>query len=118
MSKLIIYVKGNKTVEGLRKGDFVWNEEHKCYLWKGRVLDEPELNAEIEKAMNHFPKRLRPLVKVVEFSESNAMPAPITTISAAQEITVADAEAVMERLAPHRLKQKPGPKVVPKEMVG
>ena len=50
------------------------------------------------------------MVRVLDVNES--MVAPITTISVAHEITIAEAEDVMERLAPHRLKKKPGPKSV------
>ena len=74
------------------------------------MLSETELNAEIEKAMAHYPKILHPLVKVVEFSEPPADVAPVATITAAREITVAEAEEVMQHLAPHRLKAKTGPK--------
>ena len=102
MSKLIIYVKGNPNYEGQKRGDFVWSKEHGCYIWKGKVLTEAELNVECEKAMAHYPKILHPSVKVVEFSGDD--------LTEPAEITVAQAEDVMQRLAPHRLKQKSGPK--------
>ena len=98
MAKLIIYVEGNPHFQGVKRGDYLWVAEHKCYLWKGKVLEEREVEAEFKKAAAHFPKILRPLVKFVEFSPETP------------EITVAQAEAVMEQYAPHRLKGKPGPK--------
>jgi hypothetical protein len=46
-------------------------------------------------------------VKVIE-----PVPIPISTI-AAKEITAEQAEEVLQRLAPERLKKKPGPKTQP-----
>lgn len=102
MSKLIIYCTGAPMVNGHRRGEFLWSPKHACYIWKGKEYDEREFNDVVTQAFQQFRKILQPLVKVVEFSEP-AKPEPT-------EITVAQAEDVMQRLAPHRLKMKPGPR--------
>lgn len=102
MSKLIIYVTGSTLIFGFQRAEFHWSVKHQCYLYKNKEFDETEFNAEVERALKHPAwEDMKPLVKVVEFSPRAAE---------TKEITVAEAEDVLEHLAPHRLKKKTGPK--------
>jgi len=110
MSKLIIYVPGKPLVNGYKRRDFLWSVDHSCYIYKGRELDEQEFNAIAEKVMRQNDD-MHPLVKVSTFSD-----APAGT-TAPHEFTVGEAEEVLTRLAPHRLKGKTGPKARVEEWV-
>ncbi len=112
MIKLIIYVKGKPIIHGYKQREFRWMPKHNCYVFREQEFTPKEYDAIHEKVMMDN-QDLRPMVRVlVDVAAPDEWEAPpaITTITA-KEITVADAEAVMERLAPHRLKKKPGPKV-------
>lgn len=110
--KLIIYITGKPIIHGYKRRDFRWVPKHNCYLYQEKEFLPSEFNAACEKIMRDN-QDMYPLVRVIEVSDSSenweAAP-PVTTITTAREITVAEAEAVMEHLAPHRLKKKPGPK--------
>lgn len=103
---LIIYCTGSLVTHGYKRGEFLWSEIHQCYIWQGKEYDETEFNGVIVKALTDYRKYLQPLVKILD---ATPVAAPITTITA-REITPAMAEEVLLRLAPHRLKAKPGPK--------
>jgi hypothetical protein len=107
--KLIIYSRGKPITHGYKQREFRWMPKHNCYVFREKEFSPEEFNEQVEKiVMDNLD--LRPMVRVVgDVFES----APsITTITTAREITIAEAEDVMERLAPHRLKKKPGPKSV------
>lgn len=126
MSKLIIWVSGKPTLNGYKRRDFVWSLAHNAFIYEGRELDESEFNEKCEKAFRNN-EDLHPRVKLVKFSAgtvtqvepqpekttATVSTAPIATITASREITLAEAEAVMKRLAPQRLKKPMGrpPKV-------
>lgn len=101
MSKLIIWVPGKPLLYGYHRSEFKWSEPHQCYIYQGRVFEEKEFNGAADRALKNYAD-LFPSVKVVEFSE------PV--VAERHEITVAEAEEVLIRYAPHRLKQKSGPK--------
>jgi len=107
--KLIIYAKGKPIIHGYKQREFRWMPKHNCYVYRETEYSPEEFNQAVEKVMQDN-QDLRPMVRVLDVNESTV--APITTISVAHEITIAEAEDVMERLAPHRLKKKPGPKSV------
>ena len=114
MSKLIIWVPGRPLINGPRRGKFEWSAKFECYIYEGRELDAADFNAKYPQAMKSAHES-RPQVRVVEtvdvaVSAAIKAPATIATISVAREITVEEAEDVLQRLAPHRLKQKTGPK--------
>lgn len=104
--KLIIYCGGNPVTHGHKRGEFLWSEIHQCYIWQGREYDESEFNSVVVKAMTDYRKYLQPLVKVLD---AVPLAPPVVTISA-REITPEMAVEVLARLAPDRLKAKPGPK--------
>ncbi len=117
MAKLIIWLTGRPLVYGFKRRDFIWSEAHKCYLFKGKELDEQEFNEVVEYALTSHPE-LHPKVKIVEFSKTVAVETPppppfIPPPAPRLEITVEEAEAVMEQLAPDRLKKKAGRKPAP-----
>ena len=117
MSKLIIYVGGKPAINGFKRREFVWSDAHKCFIYGGTEIDERDFNAKCEKAFRNN-QDLNPQVKVVAFSDEPTItvqpPSPpmpdVTTITVAREISLAEAESVVARLAPDRLKKTPGRK--------
>lgn len=119
MSKLIIYVSGSLAVNGHRIREFNYSPTHKKFIWQGREVSDVEFNANFEKAWKTNGD-LYPRAMVVETSQPGApaitaplpaTPPPIATISA-REITADEAEGVLMRLRPERLKKKTGPKPI------
>lgn len=105
--KFIIYLDGNPHVQGYTRFEFKWSQSHGAYIWQGREIEASEFNKEAEIALTRYARvNWHPKVKIV--SGIHERVAPID--STAKEITLAEAEEVMERLAPHRLKKKTGPK--------
>jgi len=108
--KFIIYLDGNPFVQGYTRFEFKWSQSHGAYLWEGREIDANEFNAVAKVALTRYANlKWHPMVKIV----SGLGEQPLTAVlppSVGNEITVSEAEAVMERLAPHRLKKKTGPK--------
>lgn len=102
--KFLIYVRGNPLVNGHVRMRFRWVPKYELYLWDGKETDVDEFDKVMAEAFKN------PLYKIMN-PEAKLAPGTFQAPAAAVEITVADAEAVMERLAPHRLKRKPGPKV-------
>lgn len=117
MSKLIIYVGGKPSINGFRRREFIWSDAHKCFIYEGVEIDERDFNAKVEKAFRNN-QDLNPRVKIVQFSDDPIItiqpPMPVmpdvTTITAARVFSLAEAESVMARLAPDRLKKTPGRK--------
>jgi len=110
MPKLLLYIPGNARSQGFKLYDFLWNVEHACFLYEGRPLELAEFNTKYEYCMKRFRHLLKNIsVKVL------ADPAPAIELDVAlsppREMTAEEAEAVLEKLAPHRLKKKPGPKI-------
>lgn len=113
MSKLIIWVSGSVAVNGHRIREFLFSPAHKKHIWRGQEWPDVEFNAEFEKAWKNNSD-LRPKAMVVETSRPAPVtqataPAPVSTITA-HEITADEAEEVLLRLRPERLKKKTGPK--------
>jgi len=114
MFKLIIWVPGRPLVNGPRRGKFEWSAPHQCYIYEGKEIEAAEFNAKYPAAIKSAHES-RPQVRIIDAPEiavSAAIEAPATiaTLTVAREITIEEAEAVLTRLAPHRLKQKTGPK--------
>lgn len=114
MSNLIIYVSGRLNLNGHRIREFKWSEVHKKHIYLGRELTPEEFNPLFEKAWKNNAD-LMPRVMVIGAAPALPVtaPAPVATITAAREITADEAEAVLARLRPERLKQKPGRKTQP-----
>ena len=109
MTKLIIWVPGYPNMNGYARGEYQWSEKHQCYIFLGKELDPQEFNEVVETAVRRYPT-MYPLVKAVE-SDTKPVPAPALDIEEAdEEMTLAKAFEIVERLAPHRLKAQPGPK--------
>jgi hypothetical protein len=109
MAKLIIYVTGRPLIHGYKQGPFIWSETLRTYVYQGKEFSEQEFNAIAEKTIKDYD-HLHPAVKVSEFSVTSPPIAPSAATVNGREITVDQAEAVMLRLAPERLKKKSGPK--------
>jgi hypothetical protein len=106
--KLIIFVGGRPTTSGHKIREFVWSPTHGCYLFGGKEWAASEFNAAYERAVNQN-EDMRPRVKVVGIGAES--PAPVTPVLiATRPPTVDEAVAVLQRLAPERLKAKTGPK--------
>jgi hypothetical protein len=115
MSKIIIYFTGHPRVNGYSRGEFQWSEAHQCYLFQNKVFDETNFNDAFTLCFTRYHS-LFPLVKFVEENPPAQITPPLTADElpiaedTTDEILVARAEDTLERLAPHRLKKKPGPK--------
>lgn len=130
-AKLIICCAGKPALNGHKRRLFVWNPEYNCFVYENKLFDEQELNTQVEGI---FKKNwdLRPMVRVAVLSDGNAAPAqavPTGDYAALDArykalqarigvpVTAVEAEEVLLRLAPHRLKAKPGRKPVAAEEV-
>ncbi len=112
MTKLAIYINGKPNIHGHKRREFTWSPTHGCYLYEGRELDATEFNAVFERCEKRNSD-MQPLVKVL--SVGNEIPPPPAPTSpapkaASTEITADEAEAILQRLRPERLKLKPGRK--------
>ena len=113
MSKLIIYVDGKPSMNGYRIREFKWSDTHKCYIYNGQEFEDDAFNAAYAKSLR-TNEDLRVRVRVVALEVPSA---PVQTAVQAQtfnvalpphEVTWQEAEAVLRRVAPHRLKKKTG----------
>ena len=113
MAKLIIYVTGKPLMNGYKVREFQWSEVHRCYLYEGRELDAAEFNEKWEKAYRNNGD-LSPKVRVTDAGNpptpAPANPAPLPEPTPPAEPTLDEALAIVQRLAPDRLKAKPGRK--------
>lgn len=102
--KFLIFVRGQPLVHGYKRLEFVWSQAHKLYLYLGREIEASELDALCDKVFIHPTYRtMFPSVHVAPGSVQD--PAPV-----AADVTLAKALEVVEELAPHMLKKKPGPR--------
>ena len=101
--KFLIYLEGNPQIQGYTRFEFKWSQKHGVYLFNGQETEKKDFNEVAARVFSIPQYRLMfPKVKLLGSEEEPT-----------REITVAEAEEVMERLAPHRLKKKPGPKSEP-----
>ena len=107
-AKIIIYLTGKPSLNGLRRREFQWSGAHGLYLYENRDLELHEFNAKYDKALR-TNSDMRVLVKVVGAAPIEQT-APIDPEVVAGQITIEEAEAAMRRLAPDRLKKAPGRK--------
>lgn len=120
-AKLIIYITGKPALHGFKRREFLWSPDHGCYLYNGKEVEASEFNAAYDKATK-TNSDLKPRVKVVAFSENipSASQAVLTVsiphvaveeAGIKTESELADeAEEVLARIRPERLKKKTGPK--------
>ena len=111
--KIIIYLDGHPNTHGHSRLQFKWSTEYACYLYQGKVFEDAKEFNEACRASTSGPNAqiFRRLgwainVKILEAGPTFMQP-PAPTVP---DITMAQAEEVLERLAPHRLKKKPGPR--------
>ncbi len=109
MAKLIIYITCKPVLHGFKRREFLWSEVHKLYLYGGKEISLAEFNAIYEKAMRTNAD-MRPLVKVLDVTPEPAPTIQVSQMAVSRSLTLEDAEAVINRLAPERLKKKTGPK--------
>lgn len=111
MSKLIIWVSGRPNLDGFKKREFVWVEKHRAFIYEGREFDAAEFNAKFDKAWQNN-QDLTPRARVVDadLPEPRNTPPPYVPSIADEAMSVEQAESVLNRLAPERLKKTPGRK--------
>jgi hypothetical protein len=107
MAKLIIYVTGRPLIYGHKRREFVWSEAHKLYLYEGREFTEQEFNAIQDKVLTSNAD-IYPRVKVSTLSP----PEDISDVVLPRAISANEAEEILLRTAPERLKKKPGHKPI------
>lgn len=114
-AKLIIWIPGKPLLNGHKQREFTWSESHRCYIYGGTEIAAEDFNSIYDKAVRNNLD-LNPRVRVIAVdAETPIAPAapPITSISV-QEISPEEAadqaEEVLARLRPDRLKKKTGPK--------
>lgn len=112
MSKIVIYLTGKPRSNGYQIREFKWVESLGLYLYDGREFAPAEFNAAFDKAL----KTNADLHFRVKFTDTAEGDAPEAVAPTAHEVTLEEAEAVVARLAPHRLKKKTGPKAELVEM--
>lgn len=128
MTKLIIYIPGKPSIHGFKRREFLWSAIHECHIFMGREYDAAEFNDAYAKVMK-TNRDMNPMVKVVQAEVAAvAAPAPVaplapppivdpsTPLAQSREITVDEAEEVLLRLAPERLKKKTGRMAVPEQI--
>lgn len=145
MAKLIICCAGRPALNGHKRRTFLWSVEHNCFVHEGRELSETELNAQVEGVFKKNWD-LRPFVKVARFSDGAVVEAAVADETKAkiadlqEKLAIARAEThaarveakeakdalaapsleaaleIVQRLAPDKLKGKPGRKPVPETM--
>lgn len=115
MSKLIIWVGGKPLLHGYKVREFKWSAGHGCYIYGGAEIEDRDFNAVYEKCLKNNAD-LGPRVKVVSTGAVMVAFVPKPEPSPARadppqahEITLAEAEAVVARLAPERLRRR-GPR--------
>lgn len=72
MFKLIIWIPGRPTMNGLKRRAFLWSAVHGCYIYEGAEIDPAEFNAKYERAIKNIPN-VKPGVRVIV-----VVPAPET----------------------------------------
>lgn len=132
-AKLIICCAGRPAINGHKRRSFLWMDKHGCFVHNGVELDEVAFNACSQEVMSKN-QDLRCFAKVVD-SDGVATADPriahleaklienqtrIYTLQAslisarnsapASDITLEQALAVVESLAPDKIKKKPGRK--------
>ena len=105
-TKLAIYVTGRPNFYGHKRREFIWSQEHGIYLYRGLVIAPEEFNEVYAKALKNNAD-MAPMVKVLSCEPE---PARVTTVEPPSQITLKEAEEAIRRLAPSRLKKKPGRK--------
>jgi hypothetical protein len=111
-TKLIIYLTGKPSLRGFKIREFVWSAPHGCYIYEGKEIEPAAFNEKYEKATRNNSDLL---VRVKVTQNGDAVPTPAPQPVALRELTVEDAEAILQRHAPERLKKKTGPK--PREVM-
>lgn len=115
---LIIYVTGKPLLHGHRRREFAWSPPHGVYLYDGKEFAPSEFNEAYERCMRNNSD-MNPRVRVVAGSVPAARKpdGPVVAVGvvpapppAPRAITLEEAEAVVARLAPERLKKKTGPR--------
>lgn len=109
MSKFICFITGYPSAQGFRRFEFIWDEKHACYVFRGKEFTEAEFN-EITKAvftsLNY--RALVPQIRCIDQTPAAAPAAPVENLD--DPLSLDQALAIVKREAPELLKKKPGPR--------
>jgi hypothetical protein len=118
---LAIYINGKPRIHGHKRRDFLWSEKDGIYLYEGKMWKAEEFN----EAFLRCEKRnydMAPLVKVIAVEPTApAQPAPaekpvlapvVQMPPQVREMTVEEAEAVMWKHAPEKMKKRALPREI------
>jgi len=73
--KLIIYLGGKPSMNGIRRRDFLWNKTHNCYVYGGGEIAPDDFNAKYELARKNAGELLKAQMRVrVVYSVPVAVP--------------------------------------------
>ncbi len=117
MPKFIITITGKPNIHGHKRGEFIWVEERKKFLFLGRVIEAAEFNKLSAIALDRYPEYHPKCELLPEEAAAPVEPVapvvplvPVSTIAPVTEITLEMALDVVERQAPALLKKNPGKK--------
>jgi hypothetical protein len=129
MPKLILCCAGRPGLNGHKRRSFLWNAEHNCFIHEGRAFEPSEFNEIVQdvckKNWDLYPyakvipdagEKFAPpesaglKEKVADLQEKLATARAEAHAARTADVTLETALAVVEKLAPERLKRKPGPK--------
>jgi hypothetical protein len=101
----LVYLKGSPLVQGHVRMRFRWVPKYALYLWDGKETEAKDLDEVCDTVFVKQPiyRQMFPSVKITPGTNAPQPPQE-------KEITLDQALEVVERYAPHRLKQKTGPK--------
>jgi hypothetical protein len=129
-ASLIICCAGRPAINGPKRRTFLWVDKYGCFVHEGREMDETEFNTCVQSVMLRN-KDLKCFAKVVSSDGAasvdpriadlekkladkqarlEAVQASLIVARTATEPTLEQALAVVEALAPDRIKKKPGRK--------
>jgi hypothetical protein len=120
--QFIAYLTGNPAIQGYHRRDFKWSPTHGVYIYQERTFDEKEFNTVMPAIWKKYREQF-PQFKIVSSLEPAPVAAPeappVVAVPAIDvpaavlppaEITIEQAEAALQRLAPEKLRRQPAPR--------
>ena len=108
--RFLFSVPGSPVVGGMRKGDYAWNPRYGKFLYKGEPTDIKDFDTVSKLCFGS------PLCKILPPTvcrcPDDPPEAPPVGLGLEPEEDLGKALELIERMAPHRLKAKTGPKPV------
>jgi hypothetical protein len=112
--QIIIYVRGKPNFNGHRRREFIWDASRSVYVYQSKILDEIQFAQICEPVLKKY-NDMCPFVKILDSEPKvikvEAEPPPVFTALPVQEPTLEEALEIVKKLAPDKLKPRPGRKV-------